>query len=133
LLALAVVGVFGLLSLVGCGGGGGGGESTPTPKAWGSALLIETDNVGDAQRPKIAVDGTGNAIAVWYQSDGTRDNIWANRFDAGSGAWGTAQVIETEDGNAQFPHIAVDGSGNALAVWQQSDGTRINIWANRFD
>jgi hypothetical protein len=48
---------------------------------WGTAALIETDNAGGAVAPQIAVDPTGNAIAVWYQFDGTRFNIWANRFE----------------------------------------------------
>jgi len=43
--------------------------------------LIETDNVGDAFVPQIAVDGSGNALAVWHQFDGTVFNIWANRFE----------------------------------------------------
>jgi len=41
-----------------------------------------------------------DTYAVWYQSDGARDNIRANRFSAGSGAWGTAQAIETDNGEA---------------------------------
>jgi hypothetical protein len=102
---------------------------------WGTAQMIETDNAGDAGRdfpPQIAFDGGGNALAVWEQSDGTRTSIWANRYTAG-GAWGTAQLIETDNaGNARSPSIAFDGGGNALAVWDQSDGTRSNIWANRY-
>jgi hypothetical protein len=99
---------------------------------WGTAELLETDNAGSAYRPQIAFDSSGNAIAVWYQSDGTRNNIWANRFNGTS--WGTAELIETDNaGNAQYPQIAFDSSGNAIAVWYQSDGTRYNMWANRFN
>ena len=99
---------------------------------WGTAELIESDDTGDASIPQIAVAGAGNAIAVWQQSDGTRTNIWANRFDGT--AWGTAELIESDDtGNASIPQIAMDTAGNAIAVWQQSDGTRTNIRANRFD
>jgi len=96
--------------------------------------MIETDNAGDAVKPQIAFDGSGNAIAVWRQMDSmSNENIWANRFDAGTLIWGTAVMIETNDaGVADDPQIAVDGSGNAFAVWRQSDGTRNNIWANRF-
>lgn len=54
---------------------------TTVDGAWSSAGLIETNNAGDAWNPRIAIDGSGNAIAVWFQSDGTRHNIWANRFD----------------------------------------------------
>ena len=100
---------------------------------WGTAGLIETDDTGDARNPQISVDGSGNAIAVWYQNDGTRDNIRANRYVAGIG-WGTAELIETDNtGDARNPQISVDGSGNAIAVWYQNDGTRWNILANRFN
>jgi hypothetical protein len=99
---------------------------------WGMAQLIETDNAGNAYSPQVAVDASGNAVAVWHQSDGTHSNIWANRYAAGSG-WGTAQLIETDNaGNARDPQVAVDPTGNAVAVWRQSDGTRLNIWANRY-
>jgi len=99
---------------------------------WGTATLLETDNSGTAKFPEVAVDGSGNAIAVWQQSDGTRNNILSNRYVIGTG-WGTATLIETDNsGNAQYPEVAVDGSGNAIAVWYQHDGTRDNIWSNRY-
>ena len=99
---------------------------------WGAASLIEADNAGSAFNPQIAVDGSGNALAVWQQFDGTNNNIWANRFTP-AGGWGAPAMIETDNaGNALNPQIAVDGSGNALTVWQQVEGTRDNIWANRF-
>jgi hypothetical protein len=99
---------------------------------WGTAVLIETDNAGRAYPPQVAVDPLGNATAVWYQSDGTRNNIMANRYTSGTG-WGTAVLIETDNaGDAYAPQVAVDPLGNAIAVWEQNDGTRKNIWANRY-
>jgi len=98
---------------------------------WGTPELIET-NANNAYSPQIAGDANGNAIAVWQQSDGTKVSIWANRYVAGSG-WGTAELIETDDaGDASFPHIVFDGSGNAIAVWTQSDGTNVNTVTNRY-
>jgi len=48
--------------------------------------------------------------------------------------WGTAELIETDNaGNARDPQIAYDLSGNAIAVWHQADGTRVSIYANRFE
>ena len=100
--------------------------------SWGTAELIETDNAGGAREPQIAFDSNGNALAVWRQYDGTRNNIWSNRFNGSS--WGTAELIESDNaGGAREPQIAFDSSGNALAVWQQYDGSRENIWANRFN
>jgi hypothetical protein len=106
--------------------------SAGAPGSWGDAWLIETDNAGLANIPQVAVDASGNAVVVWNQDDGIRRNIWANRYVVGSG-WGTAELIETDNaGRAWVPQVAVDASGNAVAVWQQDDGTRDNIWANRF-
>ena len=104
---------------------------------WGTPTLIETDNAGSASIPRIAMDTAGNAIAVWQQSDGVQDNIWANRYTVGIG-WGTATLIETDNsGPAGGPQIIMDGNGNAIAVWSQTDGTRCtnpcyNILANRY-
>ncbi len=101
-------------------------------KSWRTAGLVENDNTGNAFFPQVAVDAGGNALAVWSQSDGVRDNIWASRYAAGAG-WGAPELIETRNtGSALYPQVAFDAGGNALAVWSQSDGTRYNIWANRY-
>ena len=101
-------------------------------KSWGTAELIETDNAGDAELPQVTIDTDGNAIAVWYQSDGTRYNIWSNRYVVGTG-WGIAELIEADNaGHAYGPQVAIDRDGNAIAVWSQSDGTRENILSNRY-
>ena len=100
---------------------------------WGTAETIETDNAGDARSPSIAMDSNDNAIAVWQQHDGTRINTMANRYISGSG-WGSAVLIESNnDGEAVEPQLAIDNRGSAIAVWYQDDGTRPNIWANRFE
>jgi hypothetical protein len=73
-----------LLVIASCGGGGDSSSTLPpppSPPSWGTAELIETDNAGDAYNPQIAFDASGNAIAVWNQTDGTRYNIWANYFE----------------------------------------------------
>ncbi len=99
---------------------------------WGTAELIETNSLENAASPQIAMDSTGNAIAVWRQNDGTRNHTWANRYVAGAG-WGTAELIETDNaGDVFIPQLAMDPSGNAIAVWSQSDGTRSHLWANRY-
>jgi hypothetical protein len=77
------------------------------------------------------MDNNGNAVAVWIQNDGTFDRMWANRYVTGQG-WGTPQVIESIPGSAGFPRVAVNGDGNAMALWRFL-GTNHEIWANRYD
>jgi len=100
---------------------------------WQVARIIEHDD-GHALTPQAALDGAGNALAVWRQWDGAHYSIWSNRFDAAGGTgWGTPGLIETNGmGNALSPQIAMDSAGNALAVWSQSNGTRTSIHANRY-
>jgi hypothetical protein len=100
---------------------------------WGTAAPIETDNTGDASLPQVAIDPTGNALAVWEQFDGTHNNIWANHYGASTGLWGVATPIETDTGHASHPQVTIDATGNGLAVWEQFDGTQVSIRANRYN
>jgi hypothetical protein len=132
------VGVLSLLLAVSaCGGGGSALPPALTVPVWGTAQVIETNNLDSANDPRIVVDATGNALAVWVQrvSSG-RPDIWANRYSATTGLWGAPELIETDNtgaGGARIPQVAMDTTGNAIAVWYQHDGARYNIWANRFN
>lgn len=100
---------------------------------WGTAQLIQIDTSEYTTYWDVAAGGSGNAVAVWCQGNGSYDSIWSNRYSAESG-WGIAQLIETDDsGYALDPHVAMDSSGNAVAVWYQWDGTYYSIWANRYE
>ena len=48
---------------------------------WEEAQLIENNNAGNAFDPQLGLDPSGNAIVVWHQHDGLRNNIYANRYD----------------------------------------------------
>jgi len=100
---------------------------------WGTAELIEIKDERDVEAQQLVVDSSGNGIVLWQQSDGTRKNIWGNRFSKGAG-WGTAKLIEIENGgDARRVQVGIDSNGNAQAVWQQSDGARTSIRTNRFE
>lgn len=107
-----------------CGGGGG----DDPPNGAGDAVLIETDDSGDADLPQVAMDSGGNAIAVWQQSDGATNHIWANRYVAGTG-WGTAERIDSDPAGAYIPKVAMNPGGSAIAVWKQPS----SIWANHYE
>ena len=100
--------------------------------AWSQAQLLEHDDIGNATDPHIDMNINGKAVAVWQQSDGTRDNMWANTYDGNT--WGTAQLIETNNaGNVGYADVAINDNGEAIAVWHQFDGTRNNVWANTYN
>jgi hypothetical protein len=100
-----------------------------TGSAWGTAEKVDSDDSGYASVPKVGVDSSGNVTVAWRQSDGSQDHIWANRF-TGS-AWGTAQQLETNDGNARDPSLVVDSSGNVVVLWEQEfqDTGTNDLWS----
>ncbi len=97
---------------------------------WGSPVLLESNDAGNAYDPKIAVDAAGNAVAVWWQFDDTHSDIWASRYSIDSG-WSPATLVELNGSDAINPDLAIDAHGNALVVWAQSDGAHRTIWGNR--
>lgn len=119
-----------VLAMLAACGGGGGASSGGAPKAWGIAVPIEL-STGDVGSPQIAVNASGDAFVVWVQTDTADINIWSTRYIAGYGL-DTPTRISNGVTNASYPQIAIDADGNAMSVWQQSDGTINNIWANRY-
>jgi hypothetical protein len=105
---------------------------------WAAGELLETDDSGNVFSPQITLDAQGNATAVWEQQNsspqGLRTNIWANRLVGSEtgGAWLGAQKLEFDDtGDARSPSVGSDSQGKAIAVWDQFDGTRFNVFSAR--
>jgi hypothetical protein len=106
---------------------------------WGTAEPVDIGDGGVASEPRVAMDSAGNAVTVWSQNDGTRDNVYSNRYSAGSG-WDGVELIESDaDNDAREPEVAVSRDGKAVVVWVQCDGACFedesfgNIWASRYD
>lgn len=103
---------------------------TLADSGWGTATCIETSDLDDGSSPDVAVDAAGNAVAVWVQHDGIRQDTWSNKYVAG--AWGTAELIETGTFGTGNPHVAMNSAGNAIAVWEQARGSSgWDVWSNR--
>lgn len=106
---------------------------TASTGTWGTEELIESGSAGNALEPQVVFDSSGNAIAVWQQNDGTYDSIYANVYTAGTGTWGTEELIESGNlGNASAPQIAIDNSDNVIAAWAQSNGVYNDIFVNTY-
>lgn len=105
----------------------------PTPegkscrlRGWGVATSIglgsgASDN---AQAPELAADAAGNAMVVWHQYSGSGSRgIYYNRYVPGQ-AWKGAGKIEPQMTSSWFPHVAADGAGDAIAIWEE----HVQIW-----
>jgi hypothetical protein len=84
---------------------------------WSAPTLLESDDTGDALSPQMAVDPGGNATVVWNQWNGSFFNVFAARYDIGSG-WQNATMIGPGiDNDSLYPFAAADAGGNTTAVW----------------
>lgn len=92
--------------------------SAPVPI--GSSDLSGSDSAGHA---RVAVNASGNAVAVWRETRSTVGSIVSARFSSGS--WTLPVLIETNTQPADRPEVAIDVNGNAQAVWMQKiDGSQ---------
>ena len=94
---------------------------------------LDHHDTSDARYPQIATDASGNAFVVWWDDDGTRANIYANRY--AGGGWDTAAtLLEQDNYDVTAPYIGMDDHGNAYAVWGQDDWTATGWYVdiNRF-
>ena len=81
----------------------------------------------------VAITTQGESFAIWVDNRaGEPLNVQVNRGRADS--WVGAEPIEHTDEDADFPRIAADANGNAMAVWSQSEvgGTHKRVFASRF-
>jgi hypothetical protein len=79
--------------------------------------------------PQIASDATGNAIAVWSLHAGYLNFRIQARAISAAGALGQVMNLSPASEYAAYPQIASDADGDAVAVWERSDGSNTRIQA----
>ncbi|MCX7000664.1 MAG: hypothetical protein NT106_10290, partial [Candidatus Sumerlaeota bacterium] len=97
-----------------------------------------SDNISpdgqDAYNPRVAMDNNGNAIITWYQSDGSKNQIFKSEYR--SGVWTNPSSISdniSPDGqDARGPQVAMDNNGNAIITWEQPDGSNFQIFKSEY-
>jgi hypothetical protein len=117
--------------------GGSGRVRAQRLRPWGE-LVWGPDGVeaapanGDQLAPAIAPDGAGGAVLAWsdYRGGATSD-LWAQRLDgAGARRWGASGLaLCTAPGEQQFPTLAPNGSGGAMAAWEDGRAGSLDLYA----
>jgi hypothetical protein len=98
---------------------------------WQASGVITSNAVNSSYGPHIAFDASGNAVAVWQQQTDVSAFVGVARYDAVTG-WGASTALGTDVAGAVYdPRIALDGAGNATAVWYQWSDTAIEVMTNR--
>jgi len=89
---------------------------------WGTSERIQTASEGyiNTPPPRVAIAQNGHAIIFWDENQ--PGAVWASHFTPSSG-WSPAEQVDrgSPDGYGVFgSDVAMDATGNAIAVWQRS-------------
>lgn len=106
-------------------------------QGWGAPAPLVAHHDGSAYGPVVAGSPTGTVFATWVQGDSLRQSVWANVFVPGGGVAGQgggwSARLDTSPYFAGDPAVAADGSGNAMAAWNQYNAASAsNVFAARY-
>jgi len=92
---------------------------------WGTPRSIQS-GTSSSSIPDVAMDGDGNAIAVWSQVSLEHAALFANRYSPGTG-WGSAEQVNDDTmGYIIDTQVVLDDDGNALAVFKNDSMPQIH-------
>ncbi len=89
---------------------------------FGNVTQLSSSSQG-AFGPDLAVNDAGTAVIVWKAAAPLNPNSPAQIASAtrpAGGSWGAVQVVSPVLSQVWSPDVALDGSGNATVVWQDS-------------
>jgi hypothetical protein len=89
----------------------------PTPASEPDDWQITDLDAGRPESSDIAIDGSGNALAVWA----TGARIRVARYAVASGAWSPAITLSNTADISFKPQVAANAAGDAIAVWSGSE------------
>jgi PKD domain len=91
--------------------------STRSPGgSWQTPVTLSEGGHGGFE-PRVAMDAGGDAVAIWFQETGSADVIETSARPAG-GSWQAPATLSAASGSNVRPEIAMDPSGDAVAVWE---------------
>ena len=107
-----------------------------TSGSWNAAVMVTPSINRLITFPKVGVDSSGNAVAIWREDDGGTpffDVIEEAQYTKSTTTWSTPTTISVTGEDSDEQQLAVHPSGNAVAVWIRSDGSNSCIQAATFN
>lgn len=89
--------------------------------SWSLRARIDEPALGDARNPRVALDGAGNATVAWERTATNFGEIWATRYEVGSG-W-LAPVFVSEECPHQQSELDLEAglAGDVLVIFVSED------------
>jgi hypothetical protein len=102
---------------------------------WAPVVTIESNKPMIRFNVELAIDDSGNMMAVWSRYESLQTTIYASRYTA-VGGWSAPVRIDDENtvaGGGGGMLVTFLSNGNALVVWNSlRGGSTSNIWGNQY-
>ncbi len=83
--------------------------------------------------PDMALSPNGSVVVSWSADSGAKEVPRAAVLTAGAAGFGPPVNLAQTSGEFFHPHVAIDASGDATAIWTRSNGTFSIVQANVFE
>lgn len=99
---------------------------------WSASVPVSGSGDSQAQRPQLAVNAHGDAVAVWSASNETamKDVVQVSSRPAG-GAWSAPHIVSEGAVFSGGQDVAIDAQGNATVIWSEIVGDPDPTWLVR--
>jgi hypothetical protein len=91
----------------------------------GSVALTKPEaSKGEPAGQQVAIDGQGDAVATWSRTNANRDVVEAAVGRSATSTWQAPVALSGLGANVEeAPKVAANAQGEAIVVWERSDGT----------
>jgi len=89
----------------------------PRAGNWTERVEIGTARAAPAAKPQVAVDDSGNVVAMWVGPPG----VQAAARPSATGVWSRPVLVSAPNLAVSGLRLAIDASGNAVAVWASGE------------
>ncbi len=87
---------------------------------WSASVPVSSSGDSAVQRPQLAVNADGDAVAVWsaFNDAATKEVVRVSSRPAG-GAWSAPHIISEGAVFSGGQDVAIDAQGNATVIWSE--------------
>jgi hypothetical protein len=97
---------------------------------WSRVTAVSGLDATGSITPQLALEGTGDVLAVWSRTIGTKNVVESATLDHAKRVWtAAAQPFPVVD-DALAPSVVVDRRGDGVIVWTSSDPTGLSVLAS---
>ena len=98
-------------------------STTPVDISLDPSETVEAQEGLNAVEPQVAVDTTGDAIAVWRRFNGSFYIVQAALYTKSTNTWAVPIDLSVDGQSALQPQISIGSGNDAIVIWRRLNPT----------